>query len=59
MVCFDEVFWKGKWYNMRPSMRQENTRESINVGYSAACPTGAARSVSRSIEYGCQWVIRC
>ena len=28
---------------MRPSMRQENTRESISVRYSAAYPTGAER----------------
>ena len=28
---------------MRPSMRQKNTRESINVRYSAAYPTGAER----------------
>ena len=29
---------------MRPSMRQEKTRESINVRYSAAYPTGAERT---------------
>ena len=46
MECFDEVFWKGKWYNMRPSMRQENTRESISVRYSAAYPTGAEHAVN-------------
>ena len=32
---------------MRPSMRQEKTRESISVRYSAAYPTGAER-----ITYG-------
>ena len=50
MECFDEVFWKGKWYNMRPSMRQEKTRESISVRYSAAYPTGRERLMLLKVE---------